>query len=722
LVGCVIAPVAVGAALPDGRAYELVSPAAGKNGADVLADSTRTRAADDGGAVGFPSLTAFGRPRGTGIASDYVSVRSDDPSPGNSGWSTHAVTPPQAPLTIRGLFAVDPYYDGDYSSDLTHAIFRAWTPLTNDPSVAAMLNVYVRDDMRTPDGGAYRLISACPRCDTARTPLAPPFNGILLPVTAGASENFRHIAFESRSQLTSDAPSPFQIGVYAWDDGQVRYAGYIPSGSDISCGGSGPACRPADGSQAGAGARTTRPVHVISRDGTRIFFTDVTTGRVYVRISNTVTEEITASERTDCADDPRCGGDDVPDPVPVLFDSATFLAGSSDGMHALISTTASLTDDAPDPTNGDNKLYVYDGTKPPSDPHNLVYVNKDSGTRGLVANNVRGVMGASDDLRYVYFIARGQPTAGGPINQDPNFYMWHDGHIAYIGEMHQEETTDDSMIGRNTVLMTQSRVTPDGRFLLFGSHDGTGLPLRYDHGACASGLARPGCRELYVYSADTETLACASCIPGGQTATRDASSGFRVPNGSAGTWHFNRVITDDGQRVFFTSGDALLPEDTNGKLDAYEYDVASGKVHLISSGTDSFDSYFMEVTPSGDDAFFVTRERLNSWDTDTSYDLYDARVGGGFPDPQSPAPGCSGPACQGAPDAGPVAPSVGSTLLEGAGDLNEKLKPRPKQCKRGFVKRRVRGRSKCVRRRSKHRHSKKRAAKRAGTKHQRRAQ
>ena len=62
--------------LPDGRAYELVTPPANKNGADVTAMSERTRVAADGNAVTYASLTAYGDVIGTGIATDYMSIRS----------------------------------------------------------------------------------------------------------------------------------------------------------------------------------------------------------------------------------------------------------------------------------------------------------------------------------------------------------------------------------------------------------------------------------------------------------------------------------------------------------------------------------------------------------------------------------------------------------------------------------------------------------------------
>ena len=85
--------------------------------------------------------------------------------------------------------------------------------------------------------------------------------------------------------------------------------------------------------------------------------------------------------------------------------------------------------------------------------------------------------------------------------------------------------------------------------------------------------------------------------------------------------------------------------------------MPSGTVQLLSSGRDASDSWFLDASASGDDAFFVTRERLVGWDTDSAYDLYDARVGGGLPRAAAPpAPSCDGDACRGV---GHAAPPVG---------------------------------------------------------------
>ena len=106
-----------------------------------------------------------------------------------------------------------------------------------------------------------------------------------------------------------------------------------------------------------------------------------------------------------------------------------------------------------------------------------------------------------------------------------------------------------------------------------------------------------------------------------------------------------RYLSDDG-RLFFDSPEALVPHDTNGLEDVYEYEPvgegtcttatssgdavysgsAEGCVGLISSGTSNAESAFYDASESGGDVFFVTTGRLVSEDYDKSYDVYDAHV------------------------------------------------------------------------------------------------
>jgi hypothetical protein len=73
--------------------------------------------------------------------------------------------------------------------------------------------------------------------------------------------------------------------------------------------------------------------------------------------------------------------------------------------------------------------------------------------------------------------------------------------------------------------------------------------------------------------------------------------------------------------------------------------------------------------------FFTTRERLVGIDTDDQIDLYDARVDGGIPaqNPPAPAPPCEGEACQGTASGAPFLVGVGSD-----GATNGDARPGPR--------------------------------------------
>jgi hypothetical protein len=88
-----------------------------------------------------------------------------------------------------------------------------------------------------------------------------------------------------------------------------------------------------------------------------------------------------------------------------------------------------------------------------------------------------------------------------------------------------------------------------------------------------------------------------------------------------------------------------------------------------------------------------TPSPTTGWDTDTSVDLYDAKVGGGLPEPVAAPPTCQGDACQPAPTQlnDPTPASVG---FEGAGNERQ-----PIRCRKGQRKVKARGgKTRCVKR------------------------
>lgn len=156
---------------------------------------------------------------------------------------------------------------------------------------------------------------------------------------------------------------------------------------------------------------------------------------------------------------------------------------------------------------------------------------------------------------------------------------------------------------------------------------------------------------------------------------------------------FINVMSDDGQRAFFAAKDALVPEDTNELQDVYEWH--DGTVSLVSTGTATKDVRLLGASHSGDDVFFTTNQRLVGWDTDENVDVYDARVGGGFPEPPHPDAICEGEECRGAPTSAPPVTSAGSAVFEGPGNP-----PAPSGCPKGKARRHGR----CVANKKHHKH------------------
>jgi hypothetical protein len=661
--------VHIGGGLPDARRYEQVSPV-DKNGNDVTPDSGRTRTAADGSAVQFSSLTGgFGDVRGTAFSGEYVSQRT------SRGWVTHGITPllNRASAIEISTGAGDTYYFGEFSDDLSSGVTLSNRLLTSDgANVATMKNLYLRQDLRTPGAGSYTLLT------DADNPLTAPVS--YRPFYAGASDDFTHILFSARANLTTDAPAQpincnaapfFQLApcnhrLYEWVAGVgLRLVGILPD-DECEAAGQLPGC-PAVRSIAGQGTfATTYTPHTISQDGSRIFFTvgagnGSTGGRLYVRENATTTLRINVSERTDCAEDPTCGGDEDPDPAPDVEQEATYQDASVDGSIVYFTTMEQLTDND---ANLASDLYRWNRDAPVGGRLTRISVDQEPSDSD---NAIIGVLGVSGDGEYVYFAGASQLVAGAPPQSDDDglVFVWHAGQVRFIGNVEVGDALDMVADDGWALRMKTARVTPDGTHLVFVSRAQMNL-TGYASGTCAG----EGCREVYVYSyagnGGDGALACVSCMPDGPPSAAPSAINARQEAGfSASGPVLTRAITADGRRVFFHTGNPLVPQDQNGTVsDVYMYDVQEGSVSLISSGRGEAGSYFLGASASGDDLFFVTRDRLVRSDVDDNFDMYDARVGGGFPDPEV-KPICHGDRCQGPLSSVPNSPSLGSSSVRG---------------------------------------------------------
>jgi hypothetical protein len=181
----------------------------------------------------------------------------------------------------------------------------------------------------------------------------------------------------------------------------------------------------------------------------------------------------------------------------------------------------------------------------------------------------------------------------------------------------------------------QIQLTPDGRRALFVANERI-LPGDTDSQA-----------DAYFYDADEEELTRVSTGPSGGNGAYPVSitapSPLRQQEFEAGTRRPYHAMDVSGERTFFTTTEALLPEDTNGKVDVYE--SWHGTLGLVSPGDLPVRADFAGVSRDGRSAMFATNADLVPADRDGgARDLYAARLGGGFPTPAA-KPGCDSASC-----------------------------------------------------------------------------
>lgn len=306
----------------------------------------------------------------------------------------------------------------------------------------------------------------------------------------------------------------------------------------------------------------------------------------------------------------------------------------------------------------------------------------------------------------------------------PNLYLDHDGALSLIARLAPADGLD--WIGKRTQTAT---VSPDGHHLAFVSVESlTG----YDNDLAGGAACRRGtsgepegtsaCDEVFLYDVEGRRLSCASCNPSGSAPVgpvADSVESKRSQLNTVPTWttpfEQPRYLSADGSRLFFLSEEGLVPADTDGKQDAYEFErpgganvgcsaaspnyvpAAEGCLALISTGRSPDDSYLLDASESGSDVFFSTSQALVAGDEDRGYDIYDARVGGSSPPTAAAVTPCLAEACRGEAPAAPFTGTVG-TAMNGGGNLSSHLCPKGK----------VRHRGRCVAKRHKAGHKTKR--------------
>jgi hypothetical protein len=287
-----------------------------------------------------------------------------------------------------------------------------------------------------------------------------------------------------------------------------------------------------------------------------------------------------------------------------------------------------------------------------------------------------------------------------------NLYLRHGGATTFIATLNSQGGDRCDW----TAVCLSSRVSSNGAFIAFDSIDSiTGYdnhPVQPEACAYLTHVKNSPCLEAFRYAAASGAhgeLTCAACNPAGPPASEFAWS--VIPQASLQTtlssiMNMAHSVSDSGQ-VFFDTMEKLVPTDENKTWDVYEYSGGEGpsaQLHLISSGKSEQPSYFVDATPDSSNVFFDTDQSLLRADTRSDFDLYDARVGGGFPEPPPP-PLCEAEGCHPAYPGAPGNPSPGSASLEGKGNVHPAGTGNvpPAKCKKGFVKKK----GKCVKQRKK---------------------
>ncbi|MFZ1154989.1 MAG: hypothetical protein WAN93_08805, partial [Solirubrobacteraceae bacterium] len=387
-----------------------------------------------------------------------------------------------------------------------------------------------------------------------------------------------------------------------------------------------------------------------------------------------------------------------------------FQTASRDGSRVFFTDAARLTTDSTAGTSPD--LYEYDVETGKLvdlsvDPH----VGQEAG--------VPIVLAASEDGSYVYFAASGAlapPAVPGDCESEErastcNLYVRHNGTTKFLAALSGADASWKTLYNSDLLNGANVRVSPDGQWFAFMSNRSV---TGYDNRDARSG--RPD-EEVFLYNAGTEHIVCASCEPTGARPVgvfvkegvsasetpllvnpghrwQGADLAATVPGWagvtSSNSYYQPRYLSDGG-RLFFNSDGALVPQDTDGTWDVYEYEppgagncgaasatfseASGGCVGLISSGGAREESVFMDASENGDDVFFLTGAGLVSQDYDGALDLYDAHACSSASPclpvaPVVPPPCSTGDACKAAPSPQPEAfGAPPSQTFSGAGNI-----------------------------------------------------
>jgi hypothetical protein len=676
-------------ALADCRAYEQVSSEAetvyvpetpgGIPAEGYLHAWYPMQAAADGEAVSFVGEPASsGRGCGTGNngggeGDEHLATRLEGANRGEGGWSSSDVMPCGAsPATFYEAF----------SENLSQGVLATAEherPLSSGVETSCNL-LYSRVGAE----GAYSPLFSEEGATCQR------------PFYVGSSADGSSLVFESSAKKTEgakSAPGSGHENIYDSVGGQLHLVNVLPGAKvDANATVGSLSGEPEIVNGQGVHLPALNTSNAVSSDGSRIFWTNLATGTVYLR-ENPAEEpsEVTGGRCTEPA--LACTVQVSEGVTPAAYQTAT-----PDGRFVYYTEAG--------------RLWRFDVESEAREPLTVAGAE----VQGVIGVNQSGVDGS-----YVYFVAEGKlspeaetrkcNTSGEsaaaekeeaegeiPAGRGCNLYVIHEGATTLVATL---ASGDDEFEGysksqgdwRATLGLRSAELTPDGEHLTFLSTRRLTPYRNVTAGGktCATGGKLLPCPEVYIYDAPSARLSCVSCDPVGlpplDAHGQDGQeSSTYLPGDFGSLTHMRRWVSADGDRVFFDTAQPLLAEDTNGLYDVYEWERqgtgscsqgsaldGGGCLFLLSGGGSAGSAFFIDSDESGDNAFFVTRSALLAGQRDELPVLYDTRVEGGFvgrPGAVIPPPEClSAEGCKRLPGEPPVESFPATGAFSGSGNL-----------------------------------------------------
>jgi WD40-like Beta Propeller Repeat len=576
------------ALLPDNRGWEMVSPV-GKNGGRVeepgqLAGGGVLQAAAQGGAITYGSATSFAGGAGAPPASQYLATRT------SGGWSTENITVPLFSGTYDTKDQGVPYRL--FSGDLSRGLLLSGRscrgeagecPVANPPLAGTDAPVGWQNHYLRQGGGFEALLGPT---DVLATAVGPNrFEASF----AGASLDLQSVVLSSCAALTANTTEfpdgegcdAAQPNLYLWKAGSIGLVNLLPSETTGT-----------------PGAELAAQSGAISSDGSRIYWTDLATGNLYLRTGGQ-TKQVDAT----------AGGGGV------------FETASGDGSVAYFTKGGHLW-----------RYLAAGGTATDLTP----------------AGEVAGVLGASADGSHVYF----QDGAG--------LKLWKGGTTTTVapGANATDSSNWPATIGTSRVSADGTKLLFVSTESLTG-YDNTDLDTKaLDSQVFLYDSAGAGVLRCISCNPSLGRPIGPSSIPGSfPNGTAAGSPNSYKPRALSANG--NRAYFASGDALVLTDINDDTDVYQWQAQGSGSCTRVGGCVNLISSGLAEGGASFVDASANGSDAFFLTDGSLVGADPG-AVDLYDARVGGGFSEPTKPIP-CQGDACQVLPPE-PIEPTLTTLL------------------------------------------------------------